>query len=92
MSTQIPEPALVALRSTCLEANRHERFVNPRLCAQACTVLDRRGERWAAAVLGRALDHRSVAVPTRPYLVAGELQTLVAADAEEDRHAIAHLG
>lgn len=87
--TEIPEPWLVELRRESHNANGP--FVDPHAIAQCQRVLDRRGETWAAAVLGRELSRRSIAVPHRPYLNAGEEHTLIAADQEEDRLAIAHL-
>ncbi|GAA3148533.1 hypothetical protein [Rhodococcus baikonurensis] len=91
-TTSIPEQRLVELRSDGKVASGVQGgFVDPRVLHRCVEVLDRRGEGWAAAVLGRALDRRSLAVPTRPFLHAGEDHTVVLADAEEDRIAIAHL-
>ncbi|MBU8820876.1 hypothetical protein KL864_33975 [Mycolicibacterium goodii] len=87
--TEIPEPRLVELRRESQTAKRP--FVDPSAIAQCERVLDRRGETWAAAVLGRDISRRSTAVPHRPHLNAGEEHTLIAADQEEDRLAIAHL-
>lgn len=60
-------------------------YVDPRVLNRCTGVLDRRGETWAAAVLGRDISRRSLAVPHRPWLNEGEQYILVAADAEEDR-------
>lgn len=82
MITQLPEPELVELR-----ANGHSRraqFVDPTVLHACSEVLDRRGEDWAASVLGRDLSRRSVAVRSRPFLNAGEEYALVDADRAED--------
>lgn len=64
------------------------RFVDPAVVHYCSRVLEARGEQWAAAVLGRDLTRRSVAVPNMPYLRFGEEYTLVLADAEEDAVAL----
>lgn len=87
--TEIPEAWLVELRRESHTAN--SLFVDPHAIAHCERVLDRRGETWAAAVLGRDISRRSIAVSHRPHLNAGEEHTLIAADQEEDRLAIAHL-
>lgn len=89
-ATAIPEPRLVEIRRAECGAGSH-RFVDPHAVSAATTILDRRGEAWAAAVLGRDLSRRSLAVPSRPYFHDGELQILIAADTDEDRYRIAHL-
>jgi hypothetical protein len=87
--TSIPEPRLVEIRATQFAAAQTTgRFINPREVHQVTQILDRRGESWAAAVLGRDLNQRSLAVPRRPFLKAGECGTLIAADTEEDRAAV----
>ncbi|WP_231997413.1 hypothetical protein [Mycobacterium sp. 1245111.1] len=81
MTTSIPEARLVELRR---EGNAQvQRFVDPDVIARCIEVLDRRGELWAAAVLGRDLVRRSLIRAGRPYLRAGEDYTLVAADRVE---------
>lgn len=87
--TEIPEPWLVELRRENHTANGL--FVDPSAIAHCERALDRRGETWAAAVLGRDISRRSIAIPHRPYLKAGEEHTLIAADQEKYRLAIAHL-
>lgn len=83
--TAIPAHRLADLRAHAHEESRHNgSFVDPRMIHQCTTVLDRRGEQWAAAVLGRTLTRRSIAIPTRPYLQGSDPYTLVAADHEED--------
>jgi hypothetical protein len=90
--TAIPEMRLAELRVQGADASRAQGgFVNPRMLHQCEQVLDRRGEEWAAQVLGRDISRRSIVVRHRPYLRAGEGHILVLSDAEEDRIAIAHL-
>ncbi|SKK34961.1 hypothetical protein [Mycobacteroides abscessus] len=92
--TAIPEARLVEIRRAGIEAERAGgSFVDPEVIQLCAAVLDRRGEQWAASVLGRDISLRS---PSRyhrhrPYLSTGEDRALVAADAEEDRISIAHL-
>lgn len=90
--TAITEVRLVELREEGIAADRDNGpFPDPRVLHQCVAVLDRRGEPWAAAVLGRDISRRSLAVPRRPYLRAGEDRTLIAADIEEDRVAAIRL-
>lgn len=92
--TAIPEARLVELRRAGIQADHAGGgFVDPAVLAHCETVLDRRGEQWAASVLGRDISQRSPSpyLRHRPYLSTGEDRTLVAADAEEDRIGIAHL-
>lgn len=92
MVTHIPADRLVQLRADSIAADRAAgRFVDPSIIYQCTKVLDRRGEAWAAAILGRDINRRSIAAPNRPWLHAGEDRALIAADTEEDRAAIAHL-
>lgn len=81
-ATRITEARLIELRRD--GKNRDRGFVDPHVLRRCTDVLDRRGEAWAATVLGRDISRRSVGVPHRPYLYAGEPHALVAADAEED--------
>lgn len=90
VATAIPEARLVELRHSVRDAGSH-RFVDPHAVSAATTILDRRGEAWAAAVLGRDLSRRSLGVPTRPYFHDGELHILIAADTDEDLYRIAPL-
>ena len=90
--TDITEARLVELRQQGKSASQAiGGFVDPRVLNRCEEVLDRRGEEWAATVLGRDISRRSLTVRHRPYLHTGEDHILVAADAEEDRIAIAHL-
>lgn len=92
MVTHIPESRLVQLRAAGIADDRAAgRFVDPRVLYRCTQVLDRRGETWAASILGRNLTRRSLAAPHRPWLNPGDAQTLIAADTEEDRATIAHL-
>jgi hypothetical protein len=89
--TRISELRLVALRAEGhADANRTA-FVDPVVLTACLRVLDRRGEEWAASVLGRDIRARSRAVPDRPFLRDGEADALVAADREEDAVALAAL-
>lgn len=90
--TRISEARLVELRRSGQDASRTGGgFVDPFVLRRCQEALDRRGEDWAAAVLGRDIGRRSPMVVHRPYLMDGEDHTLVAADAEEDHLNIAHL-
>lgn len=90
--TGIAEGRLIELRREGQASGPgNGRFVDPTVLHQCLGVLDRRGEPWAASVLGRDLSRRSLGVPHRPYLLPGEDHILVAADSEEDRIAIEHL-
>lgn len=85
MSTKLKEPELVILRRQAHEQNASSgQFVDPHLIAQCTNALRRRGEAWAAAVLGRDLSRRSIAVPAMPYLLDHEPLMLVLADRAED--------
>lgn len=90
-STKIPAKALVALRAQGLANSRKSPFVDPYVIARCTAVLDRRGEPWAADVLGRDISRRSIGVPRRPYLIDGEPETLVAADVAETKLAFDEL-
>lgn len=82
MVTTLPETRLVELRADGLL--HRSAFPDPSVLHDCLRVLDRRGEKWAASVLGRDVSRRSVAVPGRPFLRDGEPYTLVAADRAED--------
>lgn len=82
--TSIPASRLVELRADGARAARSTKFVDPDVISHCTKVLDRRGERWAGAILGRNIDRRSIAVPSRPYLFSADPYVLVAADHEED--------
>lgn len=85
----LSESLLVDLRAEGIA--QRSRFVDPVVIAKCSRVLDRRGELWAASVLGRDISRRSLGVPSRPYLRDGEEYVLVAADGAEDLAAIAGL-
>lgn len=89
MRTQIPQRRLTELRAH--EMAQQGRFVDPAMLHRCSRVLDVRGEQWAASVLGHDITRRSLAVPSRPFLHAGQEYTLVAADAEEDKITLAAL-
>lgn len=88
--TAIPEWRLRELREAGVAAEGP--FVNPSVVRDCCAVLDRRGELWAASVLGRDLTARSAGVPSRPALKSGEPHAIVAADAVEDDLAAQAIG
>jgi hypothetical protein len=82
MTTNLSEPQLVTIRAEGL--SRRSRFVDPAV-VRACTkVLHRRGEVWAAAVLGRDISARSSFFRDKPALRDGEEYILVLADEAED--------
>lgn len=85
-ATRMPPAKLVELRAT--GRARAGRFVDPAVIRRCGIVLDRRGEDWAASILGRSLERRSLAVPSRPYLHHGEEYVLILADTAEDAHAL----
>lgn len=87
--TCITASRLVELRAHGARAARSTKFVDPQIIRRCTTVLDRRGEGWAAAILGRNIDRRSHAVPSGPYLLRADLYVLIAADREEDIAALA---
>ncbi|MEE3755360.1 hypothetical protein [Mycobacterium intracellulare] len=91
LATSISETRLIELRREGHASDRAAGpFVDPGVIRRCELILDRRGEGWAAAVLGRDISRRSIGVPHRPYLNPGEDRVLVAADAEEDQVAINH--
>lgn len=85
--TTLSEQRLVQVRAAARTATEHASnpFVDPREIRHATQILDRRGERWAAAVLGRDLTRRSLATAQRPFLYTGECAIIIAADVAEDR-------
>jgi hypothetical protein len=87
-TTTISAARLVELRACGKSAASRAagRFIDARVLADCSEVLSRRGEIWAAAVLGRSLSRRSIAASALPYLTADEEYTLVAADREENSH------
>lgn len=87
--TTLPEATLVELRRWGLSQTAP--FVDPKVLHRCCEVLDRRGESWAASVLGRDISARSHAVRHLPALRMGEGHILVAADKAEDDAVIAAL-
>lgn len=82
--TRLSEQQLVRLREIGYWKQIGERFVDPYVINQCDRVLERRGEVWAASVLGRDLSRRSMLVRNRPYLTGGEPYTLVLASRAED--------
>ena len=81
--TLLTEHQLAALRA---QVQRHRtRFTDPLAIAALDRILAVRGQRWAAAVLGRDIRTRALAFPRRPYFRVGEEFVLVAADAAETR-------
>ena len=69
MTTNIPAARLTQLRAEGAAADRAAGpFVDPSILYQATRVLDRRGEAWAATILGRDISRRSLAAPHRPWL------------------------
>lgn len=87
--TALTEAKLVELRAEGY--SRRSRFVDPHVIHQCSLVLNKRGEAWAASVLGRDISRRSLAVPNRPFLRDGEEYALVLADRAEDDEVLAHL-
>lgn len=86
--TELPEYRLVEIRALGQCQAGRFRFVDPTVPSAIETILDRRGEAWAASVLGRDISGRSAGAPGRPALSEGEGYALVFADAAEDRHAL----
>jgi hypothetical protein len=86
-----PAPKLTAISPERLVELRAQattlvsRFPQPSVINRCCQVLDRRGEAWAAEVLGRDLSRRSLASAKWPFLNDADPYTLIAADIEEDR-------
>lgn len=83
-ATVIPSERLTELR---VEARTRDRspFVDSHEIRACTEVLQRRGETWAAAVLGRELERRSLVNVRFPWLGGHELWLLIRADVEEDR-------
>jgi hypothetical protein len=79
--TQIDRERLVELRAQ--GRAKVTRFVDPYVLLKCRKLLARRGEAWAAEILGRDLTRRSLLLPQFPYLLDGEEYTLIAADREE---------
>jgi hypothetical protein len=81
MRTQIPEQVLAELRAAGLKSRTA--FIDPHVLNRAQQIVGRRGEEWAASVLGRSsLD------PNIMWLKDGEQHTLVAADRTENQLAL----
>ena len=91
VKTNLTEAKLVELRIAGVSYAMRQSFIDPYTVAQCSKVLDRRGEQWAASVLGRDISGRSIAASSRPYLTAGEPYTLCAADRTEDNLILAEL-
>jgi hypothetical protein len=87
--TNIPPHRLREIRELGVAADRARGpFVDPGVLSRCTGVLGRRGERWAAAILGRNLSRRSLAVPGKPWLSNGEPDALIMADQEEDAYTV----
>jgi hypothetical protein len=91
--TTLPEAELVDIRASARAMAG--RFVDPAIVASCGKVLDRRGETWAASILGRDISKRSPARNAlggrRPWLNKGEEYVLVFADQAEDARALERL-
>jgi hypothetical protein len=88
-ATLIAPQRLVELRVE--GRGKASRFVDPVVLMKCRKVLARRGEAWAAEILGRSLARRSQLVVGLPYLMDGEEYTLVAADREESEARFAQI-
>ncbi len=58
-------------------------FVDPTAASRALRLIEERGEEWAASVLLRDLSRRSQLRADLPWLYAGEMETLLAAEQAE---------
>lgn len=87
--TQLPEARLVEIRAAAHQSVG--RFVDPYAMAECRTVLARRGEEWAASVLGRSLERRSWIDTRVPWLTDAEPYALIAADRAETAWALDEL-
>jgi hypothetical protein len=84
MRTQLTEQVLAELRAAGLKSRTA--FIDPHVLNRAQQVVCRRGEEWAASVLGRgSLDHNIM------WLKDGEQHTLIAADRTENQLALARI-
>jgi hypothetical protein len=86
----VPEPVTAIEPARLVELRtegqaKASQFVDPHVLHNMTAVLAKRGETWAAAILGRDISRRSLAIPAMPWLRNGEEYTLVAADVEEDK-------
>lgn len=80
-ATLLPEVALVKIREYAQQ--QPGRFVDPTVIVWCREVLTRRGEDWAASVLGRSLERRSLLSPSFPWLTAADPYALIEADRVE---------
>jgi hypothetical protein len=88
-ATRLNERELVAIRRQAhVAAQLAGQFVDPALITQCTSVLRRRGEVWAAAVLGHDLNKRSLINARLPWLKDHEPLALVLADIAEDAAAL----
>lgn len=87
--TRLNQSELAELRRVGIA--RAGRFVDPVVIRKATIVLDKRGEPWAATILGHDISKRSAAVPNRPALGSGDEYVLVLADKAETNAALASL-
>lgn len=85
-ATRLTEAELVAIRADA--RTKPGRFVDPAVIAELGRVLDRRGEVWAAAILGRPLDRRARLDRRRPWLTDAEPYAVISADRAEDKVAL----
>lgn len=90
--TILPEIVLVGLRRTINLSIRENDFVDPHAVHRLRVVIRNRGEQWAASVLGRPLDRRSLIDASMPWLGHREVHILVAADSAEDAYAAEKIG
>lgn len=90
-ATKLTEQQLVKIRGAGHRAVFGQRFVNPCTIHACQRVLQRRGERWAAEILGRDISRRSLALPQHPYFYDGEPDIIVLADRAEDDAVLAAL-
>lgn len=81
MRTTLPAEKLVALHAKGQAQTGP--FVNPHTIVRCQRILSERGQDWAASVLLRNLDRRSLINPNFPWLNSGEEETLVLADKAE---------
>jgi hypothetical protein len=74
---------LAVLRRNAMTIRSKSPFENPDVMAWMRDALEQRGEAWAASVLGRNLERRSLITPSVPWLEPGEAELLVLAHAAE---------
>ena len=82
MKTALTEEKLTSLRAKA-QAMPRSAFIDPFVIEESKEILRRRGEDWAASVLGHDLIKRSVLLPQYQWLKDYEPDVLMAADTEE---------